>query len=92
MIGTKSDVFTLAQNWIKRSRSPFCHKEFLERQAQEELGEEAQEDADASLSCCRIARCKDTAMIPNPLDNPEILPFPAAVVLELGVAVRTVDG
>ena len=25
--------------------SPFCHKDFLERQAQEELGEEAQEDA-----------------------------------------------
>jgi hypothetical protein len=38
---------TLAQNGTKKDPdSPFCHKDFLECQAQEELGEEAQEDAD----------------------------------------------
>jgi hypothetical protein len=46
LIGTKSDVSTLARNRIKRSGYPFCPKEFLGRQTQEELGEKAQEDAD----------------------------------------------
>jgi hypothetical protein len=30
----------------KGADSPFYHKDFLERQAQEELGEESQEDTD----------------------------------------------
>ena len=46
MIGTKSEFSFLTKTGQKGLDSPFYHKEFLERQAQEELGEEAQEDTD----------------------------------------------
>jgi hypothetical protein len=46
LIGTKSAPSLLPETGQKAPDSPFYHKEFLERQAQEELGEEAQEDAD----------------------------------------------
>ena len=45
-IGTKSAISLLPKTGQEAPDSPFYHKDFLERQAQEELGEEAQEDAD----------------------------------------------
>jgi hypothetical protein len=46
LIGTKSALPFLPKTGQKAPDSPFYHKDFLERQAQEELGEEAQENAD----------------------------------------------
>jgi hypothetical protein len=46
VVGTKGALLFLPKTGQKGPDGPFYHKDFLKRQAQEELGEEAQEVAD----------------------------------------------